>query len=177
MDEQRLYDFEVRADVERRRITGRACPYDTWTPVNNYLEALAPSVFTKSIKERGKHIPLLMHHDRVSDPVGKPVDYEHRDDGLYVTWEMAKTDQAQHALDLVRDEQLTNLSVGFRPITNDTDLSGEVPRVRRIEARYAETSLVAVGAYPEAQVLMVRSQGVMDPRHAAARRWLAEHTR
>ncbi|MFM2437359.1 MAG: hypothetical protein RLZ55_168 [Actinomycetota bacterium] len=171
-------EFRV-VDTEARTVTGKAAPYDTWTPIGgSYFESLAPSVFEKSIKERGDRVPLMLHHQHRAMPIGKAVEWDSQPDGVYATWEIAPTDDADEAYRMMRDGFLTGLSVGFRPVKNDIDTSGEVMKVRRVEAVLLEVSAVSIAAYEDATITLVRSRGQSLERskehlnREAYKRWL-----
>lgn len=168
-------EFRI-VDAAKRTVTGKAAPYDTWAPIGgSYFESLAPSVFAKSVQERGAKIPLMLHHEHRAMPIGKALAWESQPDGLYATWEIAPTSEANSAYDLMRGGFLTGLSVGMRPVKNDIDTSGAVTKVRRVEAVLLEVSAVSVAAYEDATITLVRSRGPQKPdplNRQAYRKWL-----
>lgn len=174
MIESRLFDVQVRTGSDRT-IEGRAVPYDVWTPIGGkYLESIAPPCFDQSLRERAKKIPLMPLHDRSKYGIGKILEWEHRDDGLHMQWQIADTEQAEEIYRQAKDGFVSGLSVGFVPVDNDLErVHEDPPRIRRMKARLQEVSVVPVGAYEDATITLVRTAGVgPDPRIDAARRWL-----
>jgi len=178
VDQTRYYDFEVRdADDDARTISGLAAPYGVKTPLPNYEEVLERGVFSKSIEEAGRNLPLLAFHESRAFPVGKSIAWEETDEGLFGTWEMAKHEVARTAYEQIRDGFLGGLSVGFAPISGKSDVSGgsktTPPVVTRREARLLEVSVVATPASKEARISLVRSAPIVvpTPRLDAYKRW------
>ena len=176
--EERVFTTEMRVvDVDRKTFTGRAAPFDKWTPINgSYLERLVADTFADSVtRGRGQSAPLLERHDHKKWPIGKPVEWRTDSDGLYATWEIdTGSERGAEAYRLVSEGFVRGLSVGFTGSPDDDiDTEGDVTRITRINNPLHEVSLVSVPAYPDAQILAVRSEGIRrapDPRIAAIRK-------
>lgn len=176
--EVRTYPTIEFRDVQRsesgRWLEGRAVPYGEWTDVGWFMERMAKGVFSKSIREAAKGLPLLLWHDNRTFPVGVSEKWTERDAGLDGVWRIDTGDQlAVEAARKAADGYLTGMSVGFAPMpeedTLDIDDDG-LMWVTRNEARLLETSLTPTPAYAGAQVQLVRSrQGRPDggPRRSA----------
>ena len=173
--ERRVYDLAAQIrdvdDAGKRVLVGMAAPYDEEAAIGNlYIEVLAPGVFKRSIKhlsDGGKSLPLHMFHDTKTWPVGKSTDWEDTQRGLIGTWEFAVNDEvSERAWQMARDDFINGLSVGFQPIRSDIRPGSDTrpPYVVRQEARLFETSLVSAGAYPSAQVMLVRTAGLTVPK-------------
>ena len=177
-NEERIFNtrFEVRAaDDEERIIEGMAAPYGRWSPIGNlYLERFAVNAFKRSTDRHGTSIALLWQHDADEFPIGKPLEWRHTPDGVFGVWKIAGHKRGDEVYQMARDGFLKGMSVGFTPVRDDTDVSGEVPRVTRVEARLGEVSVVTVPAYEDAQVTRVRTQGIRvgTPNLAAWRQTL-----
>jgi HK97 family phage prohead protease len=161
---------------------GRAAPYGVWAPIpGNRLESLARGVFSKSIQEAARGLPLLLHHKHDTEPIGHAVEWHDEPDGLHARWVMANTDDARRIHGLISDGDMSGLSVGFVPLVNDPKVQRlvsppEVGRVTRKIARLAEVSVVSVPTWAEAVVTHTRAGDTpLTTRHvhaAAWRQWL-----
>jgi HK97 family phage prohead protease len=174
---------EVRADTDsgHRVIRGRLVPYGERALIGiGVTESIAPGCFTKSISERSKRLPLMAAHNHESFPIGSADSWDDESDGLYGTWRIANTTQADEAYGLVCDGHLSSLSVGFQPVPGKTTVERGTPpepdHLIRREARLLEASLVAVPAYEGAGITAVRAmwRPVGTPRLDEARRILAD---
>ena len=163
--------FEFRHDAVESvgrftRIEGRAVPYNTWANVGPYLEQFKPGAFAKSIRETAAALPLMLFHGRDDLwPIGKAARWTSRDDGLYGTWELNDSPNAQRAAAMAKSGELGFLSIGFQDMQSKMELAGDynpmlgadhMDRITRVEARLVETSIVPTPAYADAQVTLVR---------------------
>lgn len=179
--------FEFRHDAVESvgrftRIEGRAVPYNTWANVGPYLEQFKPGAFAKSIRETAAALPLMLFHGRDEMwPIGLARKWTSRDDGLYGTWELNDSPNAQRAAQMAKTGELGFLSIGFVDVRSTPELAGDynpmlgedhMDRITRIEARLVETSIVPTPAYADAQVTLVR-----DYRRKVARSRLDAYQR
>jgi HK97 family phage prohead protease len=156
-------NLELRgAETDGRTLIGRVASYGRVYDVGPFAETLHPGVFSKSIAEAARSLPLLTMHDHSSIPIGKASKWEDSNDELIGHWLMDTRAEAREVQRLIAEEYLGGLSVGFNPIRSQWDASGAKPHVDRYEARLLETSLVPVQAYSDAGVLAMRSMGVPD---------------
>ena len=186
--EGRLFTSTLRfAEVDRgagyTEIQGRACPYETWTTRWGYRESFAPGLFDKSIKEAARALPLLLFHDASTWPIGHAVAWDSRDDGLWGTWRLDTSADAQRAAAMAADGHLPYLSVGYDPVLSDWQMTASedwniddvatLDLCTRVEARLVETSTVSTPAFKDAEITLVRSGGSPRPRRAAPKlaRW------
>lgn len=183
IDEVRVLQstFELRDVAPDGVVEGRAAPYNTWEPVSGsgggYLERITPDTFKDSVASHGLEIKMLLHHEHRTNPIGKPLEWEHRSDGLHGVWKMdLESERGAEAWRLARDGYLSGLSVGFQPnpTTDTRDNDGQLVRVTRgAGARLFEVSLVSAPAYAEATLLLTRTAGpgpFKDPRIEQLRR-------
>jgi uncharacterized protein len=157
---------------------GCAVPYNVDAPIpGNRLERMAPGVFSKSIKEFAKSLPLLFNHRHDAEPIGHAVEWHDQPDGLHARWVMANTDEARRIHSLIDDGDLSGLSVGFVPLVSDPQVQRlvrppEVGRVTRKIARLIETSVVSAPTWAQAVVTHTRSGDTpLTTRHVYAAAW------
>jgi HK97 family phage prohead protease len=159
-------------------LQGRACPYESWTTRWFFRESFAPGLFDKSIKEAARALPLLLFHDAAQWPIGHATEWESKPDGLWGTWRLDSSAEAQRAARMAADGHLPYLSVGYDPVLSEWELTPKdewnlddattLDRCTRIEARLVETSQVSTPAFAEAEVTLVRSGGGVRPGRPAA---------
>lgn len=157
---------------------GRAAPYGEWGNRGWYLETWAAGLFDKSIKEAARNLPLLIFHDDLTWPIGSASKWDSRSDGLWGTWRLDTSTEAQRAAQLAKDGHLTGLSVGYQPELStweysdvdewDPDDIGSLDRVTRQVARLVETSVVATPLMVSAGLTLVASaESTHRPRRSA----------
>jgi HK97 family phage prohead protease len=178
-------------------LEGIAAPYNEIIPVSSeYTEELMPRVFRRSYLNAAQRkvrtgpdgveihpgIPLMMEHENsVSAVVGRSVGFVETERGLVGRWKFANTDTGREAREMLLDGAVSSLSVGFTPNADGNVIEmrgeGEPIHVKRVRASLREVSVVAVGAYPSAQVTVVRAGVIRPPRpHAEQlRRWLEQN--
>jgi HK97 family phage prohead protease len=160
-----LRDLDTGGRAVLTHLEGRAVPYDTWANVGPYMEQFRPGAFAKSIRERPA-LPLMLFHGRDDIwPIGLAEKWSSQPDGLYGTWKLNGSANAQRAGQMARSGELGFLSIGFVAIRSapeqvadyNPDLGEDhMDRMTRIEARLVETSIVPTPAYADAVVTQVR---------------------
>lgn len=161
-------DFQLRStSADGKYLEGVAAPLNRWQDVGAYDEMLTSGVFDTSLSRYSDRIPLMVNHDVKKIPVAKPVEWRKQDTALVGVWRFDSRQAAVEAHRLAEDGMLTGLSVHFQPGKkkgdNVVDADGDGrPRVRRMQARLMEVSLVSVPAYPDAEITVVRTAGVED---------------
>ena len=156
---------------------GRAAPYGIWTNRGWFLESFAAGLFDKSVKEAAAALPLLLWHDGLFWPIGSGAAWESKPDGLWGTWNLDGSADAQRAAQMAKDGHLAYLSVGYQPVRSswamsdieawDPDNAETLDRVTRDEARLVETSVVSTPAFHNAEITLVRSaESTGRPRRA-----------
>lgn len=156
-----LRDVDTSGDLTE--LYGRAVPYGVQTDIGWFLESFARGSLAKSAKESAAALPLLMFHNDMALPIGSARKWDDQADGLWGTWRLAKTREAQDAAELAKDGHLNFMSVRFQPIRSTwtfvddpSDITAK-DSVERLEARLIEVSLVSTPAYNDATVKWVRS--------------------
>lgn len=171
-------------DTKARRIQGRAVPYGVEIDLGWYFESMAPGVFTKSIREAARELPLLLFHDgrSLDTVVGKATAWQENVkgsdgiSGLEGVWELDADESADRALAKVESGSLNFMSVGFQPKAGDLgseyrwDDDDEL-HVLRKEARLLEVSLTPTPAYADAIASKARHQ--VTPGRPRLERWQA----
>lgn len=140
--------FEVR-DAARREIIGRVVPYGVTTDVAGGRERMDPGVFAGTVPDG---VRLRWEH---RETIGRSVSFEERDDGLYGTFFVPRTDLGDRALTLAAEGIVDGLSVGFVPDQYRTETDGTRVHTR---ARLVEVSVVTFPAYAGAAVAAIRSE-------------------
>ena len=149
-------DIEVRSSGDGRTIAGIVVPFGRTAVVSDggapYEEGFEQGAFAKTIREAGKRVKLLSHHNAHTNPLGVATMLREDTAGLYGEFKVSATAAGDEALELARDGAIDSFSVGFKPIKH-------VKRGRvtwRTEVGLREASLVTFGAYEGARVESVR---------------------
>mgnify|MGYP001953820661 CR=1 FL=1 len=149
-------------DEAGRTVFGRIVPYGEVTTVTegrtSYQEMFAPGAFAKSIRDRGHKVRLFAMHKTDRFPLGRATELIERGDGVHATFTLARTRDADEALELITTGAVDAFSIGFRPIRS-RQRNGVVVRE---EAALFEVSLVHTPAYDGARVAGVRSANVLS---------------
>lgn len=140
-----------------RTIVGVAVPYGQVTRIDDsaegfFREQFAPGAFTRSIRERGSKVRLLVGHKHRDLPIGTASSLREDDQGLHAEFRVSDTSAGRDALTAVRDGLVSGLSVGFTVI-RDT-WQDDLRTVH--EASLREVSLTEYPAYEGAVVHGVR---------------------
>lgn len=164
--EARVLGIELRDVDTNGKLTelyGRAVPYGVQSDIGWFLESFSKGSLGKSARESAAALPLLLFHDDRKLPIGSAAKWEEKADGMYGTWRIAQTREAQEAAELSADGHLNFMSIRFQPIRSTwtfvddpSDITAK-DSVERHEARLIETSLVSTPAYNDAAVQWVRS--------------------
>lgn len=170
--------LELRDADDGHVLRGIVVPWDEPTTATGegYVETFRRGAFAKSIAERGDRISLTEMHRRESFPIGRARAWDDTADGLVATFGVASSERGREAITLVREGYLDGLSVGFRPIRNNTRTEGGVRHVERVEAALDHVGLVASPAYAGAKVLEARDDSPrFDPDNPAVAPRLARY--
>jgi HK97 family phage prohead protease len=196
LDEARIYagvGVELRAEKVNGHqfLHGRAVPYDDPADIGWYLEEHAPGSLAKSIKEAARSLPLLLQHDEREFPIGVASEWDDSATALDGIWKLDNSDRAQEAARLATPDEDGNamlgyMSIRFAPIRSAWEYaedfnpslgSDHKDKVRRLESRLVEVSLVSTPAFKNAAVEFVRTaerQRVLEDPTAAVKAWRAE---
>jgi HK97 family phage prohead protease len=108
MEYKRLALKDQAVDLDARTFQGYAATWDQ----DQVGDVIHRGAFAKSIKEsfpKGR-IKILWQH---RDPIGLPTEMREDDTGLFVKGRVSKTALGDEALELMRDEVVDSMSIGF----------------------------------------------------------------
>ncbi|MGH9200928.1 MAG: phage portal protein, partial [Vicinamibacterales bacterium] len=148
-------DAQFRIDRTRRVVAGLILPWDE----------VAMSGGFKWRFKRGSirwgdvgRVKLLRDHD-MRNPIGRALELDDRDDGLYGTFSIARGADGDTVLSMAEDGVLDGFSVG--PIMDSSDSWQRDPVAADVRlvgnARLVETSIVAIPSYDSARVASVHA--------------------
>ena len=148
MAEMETREFEVRADLEERTITGIAVPYGQDANIGGqYTERFVPGAISDVVD-----VKLFYGHE---EPIGKVLTGRDTDEGYEVTARVSDTPRGNEVLTLMRDGVLNKFSVGFVPLESERDGS----TVTRTKVSLKEISVVPFPAFAGANITEVREDG------------------
>jgi len=164
--------FHVRHEADGgdgRTLVGLAVPYDVELEVDDwwdmpYTEVFRKGAFAKTIRDRGRPVPLLVSHAHRALGIGRSVRLEETDAGLEADFHLTEgVQQADEVLALVADEAISGLSIGFEPVIDKRTAGPKrTPAsarelVERTEVVLREVSVCNFPAYADAGVTGIRS--------------------
>lgn len=179
-----LVGAELRAADEGKDkgLMGRLVPYGIFAPIGGrFEESIAPRCFTKSIQEAAGNLPLMANHDHQKWPIGRSVEWDDKEDGLWGRWAMADTDPAREVHALAEAGIVRGLSCCFIPLPGqdvwEMRAAPDLSRVTRKQARLVEASVVPIPTWAEAVLTVTRSSvappgGPLTPHLNAWSEWL-----
>jgi HK97 family phage prohead protease/HK97 family phage major capsid protein len=148
MAEMETREFEVRADLEERTITGLAVPYGQDANIGGaYMERFVPGAITDVTD-----VKLFYGHE---EPIGKVLTGRETDAGYEITAKVSDTARGNEVMTLMRDGVLNKFSVGFVPLESERDGS----TVTRTKVSLKEVSVVPFPAFAGANITEVREDG------------------
>lgn len=142
--------FEVKADVEKRMISGYA---STWKK-DLVGDQIVQGAFKKTLAERfplGK-IKVLWQHGA---PLGMPTVMKEDSTGLYVEAKISKTTLGNDALEYMRDGVVDEMSIGYDVLLDDLSEDGQTRYLK--ELQLYEFSPVTFGANPYTSINGVKT--------------------
>ena len=169
---------EVDTTAGYTMMQGKACPYGEIGHRWFFNETFAAGLFDRSIKEAAHNLPLLLFHDQMSFPIGSAIEWKSEADGLYGTWKLDGSAEAQRAAQLAADGHLNYMSVGYEPLRSDWEFAdpdewdpddvATLDLCTRLEARLVETSSVSTPLFASAAVTLVCTRETTSrPRRAS----------
>lgn len=148
MAEMETREFEVRADLEERTITGLAVPYGQDANIGGaYMERFVPGAITDVTD-----VKLFYGHE---EPIGKVLTGRDTEEGYEITAKVSDTARGNEVMTLMRDGVLNKFSVGFVPLESERDGS----TVTRTKVSLKEVSVVPFPAFAGANITEVREDG------------------
>lgn len=145
-------------------IAGLVVPYETPAEVggqeSGIWEVIDRGALVRSIEQRGHLIELHPGHGPGIDggmPVGMATRWEHRAEGLWGEFRLARTTAGNDARELVRSGMVRGLSVSFAPVRSTLEHRDGKVIQRQLEAAVHHVALTTKPAYPTAVVAEVRA--------------------
>ena len=161
----RTFEVELEENTEGRTLDGLCVPYGVAAMVADppdympYQEVFVKGAFARAVKAPNRVYLNFEHRDGISNVLGHGVTFEERDDGLYGSLEIDAGPDGDKALRMYRQRVLTSLSVEFKPMGKSPNIDGVV---QRKNVHLDAVALCRIGAYPEAQVLAVRTDPLIQ---------------
>ena len=144
-------EFEARADLAERTITGIAVPYGQTANIGGqYDEEFAPGAIRSVVDTK-----LFYGH---TEPIGVVTDGRETENGYEITAKVSNTTRGNDVLELMRDGALNKFSVGFIPVESKRDGN----KVVRTAVDLKEVSVVPFPAYSSATITQVREETLED---------------
>ncbi|WP_438748394.1 HK97 family phage prohead protease [Pararhizobium sp. O133] len=144
------FGVEVRAEGEKRTLTGYAVVWDSDTTIGDYfVERIAKNAFTKALRN---DILALVNHDSgrvVGRTKSGTLRLAQDDHGLKVEIDVPDTTDGNDLWKLVERGDVSGMSFSFRATKQEWDESGEMPKRTVIEAELYEVTATPIPAYPD----------------------------
>lgn len=128
--------------------------------VDSYRDVIEHGAFTKTLKEFGHRVKVLWQHDPWT-PIGRPVEMQEDDKGLYVKSKISDTNAGRDALTLLRDGVINELSIGYTSIKETWEKETGLRRIQ--ELKLWEFSPVTWAANDLAVITGVKSLDEIEP--------------
>lgn len=151
-----MREVEVRADAPDT-IMGWACRFGEPTNLGVFTEVVQPGAFTRTVSQQAGKIRLLAGHNPSALPLGTITRLEERNAGLWLEAKIADTSTGRDVLALARGGHQLGLSIGFSVAERGQSWSDDRQIRTLTEVRLHEISVVGAPAYPNAEVVGVRS--------------------
>ncbi len=145
----------IECSEERREISGKIVPMGTGEVGNTNLGAYVFEAGSIEIADPTK-IKLLSQHD-MKKPVGRMTAAEVREDGIYATFKLSRSQAGSDALIMASEGLVSGLSIGAEIKASKPSRDGHTIVTA---ATLKEVSLVTEPAFKSAQVLEIAAEEV-----------------
>jgi HK97 family phage prohead protease len=149
----------IECSEERREISGKIVPMGTGEVGQTNLGAYTFAAGSIEIPDPSK-IKLLSQHD-MKKPVGRMIASEVREDGIYATFKLSRSQAGSDAMIMASEGLVSGLSIGAEIIASAPSRDGHTVVTA---AKLKEVSLVTEAAFKSAQVLEIAAEEV-TPAH------------
>ncbi len=143
----------IECSEERREISGKIVPMGTGEIGNTNLGAYTFAAGSIEIADPSK-IKLLSQHD-MKKPVGRMISAETREDGIYATFKLSRSQAGADALIMASENLVSGLSIGAEIISSKPSRDGHTVVTA---AKLKEVSLVTEPAFKSAEVLEIAAE-------------------
>ena len=155
------FGVEVRAEGEKRTLTGYAVVWDSITTIGDYfVERIAKNAFTKALRN---DILALVNHDSgrvVGRTKSGTLRLAQDDHGLKVEIDVPDTTDGNDLWKLVERGDVSGMSFSFRATKQEWDESGDMSKRTVIEAELYEVTATPIPAYPDTTLALRSLEGV-----------------
>ena len=143
----------IECSEDRREISGKIVPMGTGEIGNTNLGAYTFAAGSIEIADPSK-IKLLSQHD-MKKPVGRMVAAETREDGIYATFKLSRSQAGADALIMASEGLVSGLSIGAEILASKPSRNGHTVVTA---AKLKEVSLVTEPAFKSAEVLEIAAE-------------------
>jgi HK97 family phage prohead protease len=143
----------IECSEDRREISGKIVPMGTGEIGNTNLGAYTFAAGSIEIADPTK-IKLLSQHD-MKKPVGRMISAETREDGIYATFKLSRSQAGADALIMASEGLVSGLSIGAEIIASKPSREGYTVVTA---AKLKEVSLVTEAAFKSAEVLEIAAE-------------------
>ena len=143
----------IECSEDRREISGKIVPMGTGEIGNTNLGAYTFAAGSIEIADPTK-IKLLSQHD-MKKPVGRMIAAETREDGIYATFRLSRSQSGSDALIMAAEGLVSGLSIGAEIIASKPSRDGYTVVTA---AKLKEVSLVTEPAFKSAEVLEIAAE-------------------
>jgi HK97 family phage prohead protease len=145
----------LECSEERREISGKIVPMGTGEVGNTNLGSYSFAANSIKITDPTK-IKLLSQHD-MKKPVGRMIASEIREDGIYATFKLSRSQAGSDALIMASENLVSGLSIGAEILASKPSRDGHTVVT---SAKLKEVSLVTEPAFKSAQILEIAAEEV-----------------
>jgi HK97 family phage prohead protease len=146
----------IECSEERREISGKIVPMGTGEIGQTNLGAYTFAAGSIEIADPTK-IKLLSQHD-MKKPVGRMTSAEVREDGIYATFKLSRSQAGSDAMIMASEGLVSGLSIGAEIISSQPSRDGYTVVTA---AKLKEVSLVTEAAFKSAEVLEIAAEEVI----------------
>ena len=143
----------IECSEDRREISGKIVPMGTGEIGNTNLGAYTFAAGSIEITDPSK-IKLLSQHD-MKKPVGRMTAAEVKEDGIYATFKLSRSQAGADALIMAAEGLVSGLSIGAEIIASKPSRDGHTVVTA---AKLKEVSLVTEPAFKSAEVLEIAAE-------------------
>ena len=143
----------IECSEERREISGKIVPMGTGEIGKTNLGAYTFAAGSIEIADPTK-IKLLSQHD-MKKPVGRMIAAETREDGIYATFKLSRSQAGSDAMIMASEGLVSGLSIGAEIISSQPSREGHTVVTA---AKLKEVSLVTEPAFKSAEVLEIAAE-------------------
>lgn len=148
----------IECSEERREISGKIVPMGTGEVGHTNLGSVVFEAGAIDVSDISK-IKLLSQHD-MKKPVGRMTSAEVREDGIYATFKLSRSQAGADSLIMASEGLVSGLSIGAEIIKSKPSRDGHMVVSA---AKLKEVSLVTEPAFKSAQVLEIAAEEVELP--------------